>query len=162
MQPWLRQLLQDIKAQRAYREFPAEIKDRVESGLAQPTAEQAAAEAEQPLAPPACLICGGVGCVKCNSKLVGHTPQKPDALSRLDILKRDAPHDLAAGRRLLLTKHGLSAKQLAIETGIFTAQHKRCEDILHAFHNDIVKVARGRYCFKQVDRDPSAPKYQGG
>ena len=123
--PWLLQILRDIKAHRAYRELPAELRDRIEDGIQQPAEEATAPPVPAAPIPPApappataqtgCPLCGGSGCGRC--KPPAATLEKPDGQKRrgslpsppltaespLALLEREAPEDLAEGQKLLLT-----------------------------------------------------------
>jgi len=178
-------VLIDIKAQRVYRELPAELRDRIEDGLRTPAPLDAAPATEavelpapttpEPTAPAICPLCGGPGCDRCKPPAASLTPPKPRKRpgpppqkprpkppqeTPLEALEREAPDDLAAGRRLLLTKTGLSAKKLAMETGTFFGQKPRADRILTVFQSEVIKVGPGRYCFKHVDRSKAAPENQ--
>lgn len=181
MPPWLRQILRDVKAHRAYRELPAELRDRIEDGIQQPVEAAAAppaptASAPVPTAPAepeqtGCPLCGGSGCARCKPPMA--TLAKPDVQKRrgplpsppppatespLAVLEREAPEDLAHGRRLLLTPNGLSAKSLMRATGNAFGCKPRVDRILDVFHTEIVKVRQGTYCFTHVDRRIDVPQ----
>ena len=168
--PWLVIVLKDIKAHRAYRELPVDLRDRIADGLQQAQIASAPPPEPEPEPPPVCPLCGGPGCGRCKpptATLEPPPPRRPRAVPKplppekpLAALEREAPDDLIAGRRLLLTKTGLSAKKLAKETGIAFAVRPRVDRIFAVFQTEIVKLGSGRYCFSHVDRSKSAPENQ--